>query len=41
EPSLANSDPTGDGWFFKIKLSNPGELDDLMDEAGYTDFIAD
>ena len=41
EPSLANSDPTGTGWFFKLKLSDTAELDDLMDEARYKDFIAE
>ena len=41
EPSLANSDPTGAGWFFKIKLSNASELDSLMDEASYVAFIAE
>lgn len=40
DPSLANSDPLGAGWFFKIKLSNPGELSDLMDETKYTAFSA-
>ena len=35
DPSLANSDPMGAGWFFKIKLSNPAELDALMDETSY------
>ncbi len=35
DPSLANSDPMGSGWFFKIKLSNPAELDGLMDETSY------
>lgn len=39
EPSLANSDPTGEGWFFKVKLSDASELDGLMDEAGYKAFI--
>ncbi|WP_395824584.1 glycine cleavage system protein GcvH [Elstera sp.] len=34
-PSLVNSDPQGDGWFFEITLSNPSELDGLMDEAAY------
>ena len=41
DPSLANSDPLGAGWFFKIKLSNPVELDDFMDEPSYTAFAAD
>ena len=40
DPSLANSDPLGAGWFFKVKLSNPAELDDLMDETKYTAFSA-
>jgi len=41
EPNLANTDPMGDGWFFKVKLSDTAELDGLMDEAGYKAFIAD
>ena len=40
DPSLANSDPLGAGWFFKVKLSNPTELDALMDETSYTNFSA-
>ena len=36
DPSLANSDPLGAGWFFKVKLSNPSEIDALMDETSYT-----
>ena len=40
DPSLANSDPLGAGWFFKVKLSNPAELDALMDETSYTSFSA-
>lgn len=39
-PDMVNGDPTGAGWFLKIKLSNPAELDDLMDQAGYDAFIA-
>ena len=35
DPSLANSEPMGAGWFFKVKLSNPAQLDALMDEAAY------
>ena len=38
EPSLANSDPTGAGWFFKVKLSDAGQLTALMDEAAYQAF---
>lgn len=40
DPSLANSDPLGAGWFFKVKLSNAAELDALMDETSYTAFSA-
>ena len=40
DPSLANSDPLGAGWFFKVKLSAPAELDALMDEAAYNAFAA-
>jgi len=39
DPALVNSDPEGQGWFFKLKLDNPGELDGLMDEGAYRDWI--
>ena len=39
DPSLANSDPLGEGWFFKIKPSDPSQLDELMDEAAYKALI--
>lgn len=34
-PSLVNSDPMGAGWFFKLRLANPSEVDALLDEAAY------
>jgi glycine cleavage system H protein len=40
DPSLVNNTPETDGWFFKLKLSNPSELDALMDEASYKEFLA-
>ena len=40
DPALINSDPEGQGWFFKLKLDNPQELDELMDEDAYRDFVA-
>ena len=40
EPSLANSDPMGAGWFFKVKLVKPNEIAALMDEAAYKAFAA-
>jgi glycine cleavage system H protein len=39
DPSLVNSDPEGGGWFFKIRLANSGELDGLMDEDAYRDWV--
>lgn len=39
DPSLVNSDPEGQGWFFKLKLDNPGELDGLMDENAYREWV--
>jgi glycine cleavage system H protein len=39
DPALINSDPEGQGWFFKLKLDNPGELDGLMDEVAYREWI--
>ena len=39
DPSLVNSDPEGQGWFFKLKLDNSGELDGLMDEAAYRAWV--
>ena len=40
DPSLANSDPLGAGWFFKVKLSDTSQLDALMDETKYSAFSA-
>ncbi|GAB4087765.1 glycine cleavage system protein H [Hydrogenophaga soli] len=40
DPSLANSDPLGAGWFFKVKLSTPAELDALLDETAYAKLAA-
>ncbi|MEL6167559.1 MAG: glycine cleavage system protein GcvH [Pseudomonadota bacterium] len=40
KPGLVNEDPTGGAWFFKIKVEDTSEIDDLMDEDAYKDFIA-
>lgn len=40
-PETVNSDAQGEGWFFKMKLSDMSQLDDMMDEAAYADFIKD
>ncbi|WP_271009407.1 glycine cleavage system protein GcvH [Paucibacter sp. B51] len=39
DPSLANSDPLKTGWFFKVKLSKPAELDGLMDSTAYDELV--
>ena len=38
-PAEVNADPMGKGWFFKLKLSNPADLDGLMDQAAYDAFV--
>ena len=38
DPSLVNSDPEGEGWFFRIRLSDPGETGSLMDAEQYRTF---
>ena len=38
-PELVNSDPYGDGWLIKVRLSDPSELDALMDEAAYRSYL--
>ena len=40
DPALVNTAPETGGWFFKLRLLDPGELDGLMDEAGYKEFVA-
>jgi glycine cleavage system H protein len=39
DPSVVNTDPEGEGWFFKIRLDNPSELDGLMDESAYREWV--
>ena len=38
-PEAVNDDPLGDGWFFKLRLADAGELDELMDESAYKAFV--
>jgi glycine cleavage system H protein len=40
DPALANSDPMGAGWFFKVKLSDAAQVGSLMDETAYSAFAA-
>lgn len=39
DPSLVNRDPMGEGWFFKMRIADPGQLDALMDEAAYKSYV--
>ena len=39
DPSLVNTAPEGAGWFFKLTLSNPAELEGLMDDTAYKAFV--
>jgi glycine cleavage system H protein len=39
DPALVNTDPEGAGWFFKLKLANLSELEGLMDEAAYREWL--
>lgn len=40
-PAQVNEDAEGQAWFFKVRLSNPAELDALMDKAAYDQFVKD
>ena len=40
DPALANSDPQGAGWFFKVTVANRAQFDELMDETSYTTYSA-
>ena len=40
EPELVNEDPYGEGWMFRVKLSDAGELDGLMDATSYAEHVA-
>ena len=39
EPAKVNAEPTGAGWFMKLKVKNPGELKELMSEADYQTYV--
>jgi glycine cleavage system H protein len=41
DPGLINKDASGAGWFFKLRLSDPSELEELMDEEAYAQFVAE
>ena len=39
DPALINRDPEGEGWFFKLRLDDPAEVEGLMDEQSYRDWV--
>ena len=39
DPALVNTDAEGEGWFFRLTIADPGELEGLMDEASYRDWV--
>jgi glycine cleavage system H protein len=39
DPAKVNADPTGEGWFLKLRLADPKELDGLLDEVAYKKFV--
>jgi glycine cleavage system H protein len=40
DPAIVNSDPLGNGWFFKLKIADPSQIDSLMDETSYKEQVA-
>ena len=40
DPAVINRDAEGEGWFFKLKLDNPAEVEGLMDESAYREWVA-
>jgi len=40
DPSLVNADPTDKGWFFRLRMKDPADAEDLMDEAAYREMTA-
>jgi glycine cleavage system H protein len=40
DPALVNNDPEGEGWFFKLRLTDPGELGELMNAEQYQDYCS-
>jgi len=40
-PETVNADPYGEAWMIRLRMSDPSQLDDLMDAAAYTEYLAD
>ena len=41
DPSLVNQDPEGNGWFFKVKVTNPEQINELMSKDDYDKFVTE
>jgi len=41
DPSLVNQDPEGNGWFFKVKVTNPEQINELMSKDNYDKFVTE
>lgn len=39
EPELVNNDPFGDGWMLRVRMSDPSEMDNLLDAAAYNEYL--
>ena len=41
DPEIVNADPEGDGWFIRININHPGEVEELMDESAYNELLTE
>ena len=41
DPEIVNADPEGDGWFIRISINHPGEVEELMDESAYNELLTE
>jgi len=41
EPEIVNADPEGDGWFIRISINHPGEVEELMDDSAYNELLTE
>jgi len=41
DPEIVNADPEGDGWFIRISINHPGEVEELMDDSAYNELLTE
>ena len=41
DPEIVNADPEGDGWFIRISINHPGEVEELIDESAYNELLTE